>query len=126
MELPSGAVAIAGSGLLPFSCFSLSCCSTGVVGGLRFSVPLFRTGNGCFLAGVSWRSIEEGKLVADAFTDGICCMSLELCPLLNGFLLGLDFFSGEDGRSEDGVLCFRRPITVPNRLRPPIPPGRGS
>ena len=44
----------------------------------------------------------------------------ELCPLRNGFLIGLDRFSGDGARSMPFVPLFARPPrTVPKRLRPP-------
>lgn len=45
-------------------------------------------------------------------------MSLELVPRLRGLRFGLGRLSGEGGRSEGFEFCLRRPITVPNRLRP--------
>ena len=50
------------------------------------------------------------------------CISLELGPLLNGFRVGLERLSGDEGRSV-GLFLGPRPITVPKRLRPPKPLG---
>ena len=72
-------------------------------------------------AGTSSRGEDSGSSVVDAFGEGICCIFLELGPLLNGFLLVLDRLSG-DGSCGGGLgSCFRRPITVPSRLRPKPP-----
>lgn len=46
-------------------------------------------------------------------------MSLELVPRLRGLRFGLTRFSGDGGRSAGFKVCRRRPMTVPNRLRPP-------
>lgn len=45
-------------------------------------------------------------------------MSLELVPLLKGLRFGLERLSGEGGRSVGFEFWRRRPMTVPNRLKP--------
>ena len=74
------------------------------------------------MTGVCPRGGEVGSSVIDASGDGICCIFLELGPLLNGFLLDFGCFSGDDVRSVGFESFFRRLITVPSRRRPPIAP----
>ena len=65
---------------------------------------------------------DAGKSVEEASGEGNCCMFLELGPLLSGFLLGLERFSGDGSRSVGFASVFRLPMTVPKRFRPLIPP----
>ena len=75
--------------------------------------------------GICCRAGEVGNSVVDASGDGICCMFLELGPRLKGLRLVLERFSG-DGVRSSAFVSFRRLMTVPKRLRPPIAPLRCS
>ena len=72
---------------------------------------------GCGNTG-SLRDNDEARFTADPCGDGIVCMSLELVPRLRGLRFGFERLSGEGKGSEGFESRRRRPITVPNRLRP--------
>ena len=72
---------------------------------------------GCGLDG-SLRGGEVGNGGASSSGDGIVCMFFELVPRRSPPRRGLDFFSGDGGRSPADLLSFRLPMTVPSRRNP--------